>query len=144
MTQTKEEKSARRKARREKRKEAAGALLPGEVRTSPVAAQKAYPGFEGTLIEKFTDESSENTECYRIYTLKLNVLGVLELEPKTQKWYISITRFPQDWDYSAKFDSMDKAMKVLYEHYLSLVTSDSTVQEVKPKWSGKKRHFRRS
>ena len=149
MVQTKEEKSARRKARREKRKEAGAGLItrvsapPGEEPEIPVAAQRPYAGFQGTFFEKFTSaEEGGNSECYRIYTEKLNILGVVEQDPKTKQWFISITRFPQDWEYThLRFESLDKAMALLYEHYSSLVTTDLKVNE-QPKQERKKK-FRR-
>jgi hypothetical protein len=148
MVQTEEEKKARRKARREKRKEASAGLttpapaIPGGEQERPVAAQRPYAGFEGSLFEKFISEDKHNPECYRLYTEKPNILGVLEQDPGTKKWFISITRFPQDWEYAhLRFESLDKAMALLYEHYSSLVTADLKINE-QPKQERKKK-FRR-
>jgi hypothetical protein len=132
MVQTKEEKSARRKARREKRKDASNNLAPKvavnplaeQDEVQPVKARRPYSGFQGTLFEKFTDESNNNAECYRIYTDRLNVLGVVEYDHNAKDWFIFITRFPMDWDHSARFPSLDLAMRCLYEHYRPLVTKD--------------------
>lgn len=144
MVQTKEEKTARRKARRERRK--AGLppqtpALPSEEAEVPVAARKPYAGFEGTLFEKFTSEDGNNPECYRLYTEKLNILGVLEQDPETKEWFIPITRFPQDWEYEQlRFESLDLAMKCLYGHYSSLVIMDQKKSEEPTK---KVRKFRK-
>lgn len=139
MAQSKEEKSARRKERREKRKLAKATVLtqapsnPTEAtEDKPVNAQKPYSGFKGILFEKFTNHE-ENPDCFRIYSEVFNVLGVIQLNPEDKKWEISCTRHPANWDFSGKHDSIDGAMKVLYEHYLPMVTRDMGLKgEFKP------------
>lgn len=141
MAQTKEEKAARRKARREKRKEAKATLHTQEPvdptaeepeDLKPMNAQRPYSGFKGIFFEKFTDTEG-NPNCFRIYSEVFNLLGIIKLCSEDQKWEVSATRHPENWDFSGKHDSIDGAMKKLYDHYLPMVTRDMGLKgEFKP------------
>lgn len=150
MVQTPEEKAARRKARREKRKELkshtvpsthptpptpqAGTqtLLEDETSEKPIQAQRPYSGFQGTLFEKYTD-FEENPNCFRIYSEVFNLLGLIKLTKEDKKWIVAGTRYPENWDFSGKHDTIDAAMKVLYDHYYPLVVRDMGLKgEFKP------------
>lgn len=138
MVQTPEEKAARRKARRQKRKEARAnkAPTPSDAAAAPqddpeeevpvVQVQRPYSGFSGILFEKFTDEILDNPDSYRIYTEKLNLLGVIKFDHVDKIWWISGTRWPEDWDYSGVFPTIDAAMRVLYNHYMPMVLQDAS------------------
>lgn len=132
MSQTKEEKAARRKARREKRKAAKASLPPQSADSSgeeesgshrPANARRPYSGFKGIFFEQYTDFDN-NPDCFRIYSDAFNLLGLLKLDHRDRKWSIDGTRYPENWDFSGKFDTIDGALQVLYNHYLPMVTRD--------------------
>jgi len=130
LTQTEEDKRARRKARRERRK--LGIKAPQVVKAKKVRDEKRpfslypvrvpYAPIPGLTFVQYKGSDPEFPECYRIYADNLHYLGIVHQNPASKKCKASqpesISKVPTDPRSKPRtFDNLGEAIEVLRSNY---------------------------